>query len=547
MSSVVLSNTNVDPITNSLNKHHSFIKLPGYGNWFESIINKKSILHQDEVANIFIIMDGSELVSQIKNNPEYEKIIDNYFSSIDTFLRLNPTKKIYLSNVNVSQKFVSNLDDLNEYEIVNKWERNLIEFCSKNENLKILDINRLIKKTGEQFFYDNKLWYLAGIKYSKMAVKIISDFIEKILFFSQSARKKCLILDLDNTLWGGVLGELGPEKIQLSKTGPYSAFRDFQIEIKRIKETGILLAIASKNEFKNVEKAFKENDNMILSLDDFVSVKANWGPKSNSIKELKEELNISFESMVFIDDNPFEREEVKKTLNEVIVPEFPGRVVDLPDFASRLFDEYFFIETLTDSDKKKTTQTKSLISFNTEKRNYENIDDYLNSLDLSIEISINNTKKTERITQIINKTNQFNLTLNRFSKNELQGFIDKKNLVVTGKIKDKFGDQGLSILSMIEIDNYKAKIVNYLMSCRIMGRKIEYRFFEELICILDKRNITTIEATFTKSEKNSLVSNFYHKIGFDLVFDDEKISTYSASIDQLIPREKQLNYRIIFE
>lgn len=545
MKTSILSNINVDPIINNLKNSYEIVEIPGYGNWIESIIDENTLLANNKVTNIFIIIDGFELYSQLTSLKKTEAELDNIFRIVKNFLEHYNDKTVYLSNLDMNSRIIEPMEHNSLFRFQNMWNSRLLHYVDNLDRLKIFDLNSIISQSERKQFYDEKMWYLGRVKFTNIGSELVSKNIAKILHYKINSRKKCLVLDLDNTLWGGVLGEVGPQNINISKTGPYRVFRDFQYEIKRLKDTGVLLAIASKNYIEAVERVFQVNQDIILKLDDFVSIKANWNPKSQNIIEIREELNIGFDSIVFVDDNPFEREEVKNNLVDVIVPEFPQRIVDMKNFAVNLFDEYFFTEKLTNSDKNKTKQIKNFIKFNTEKRDSTNIIDYLNSLDMKVKININDLKNIDRIAQLINKTNQFNLTLNRYDKEYLMNFMNNGNLIFTGELEDKFGTHGLSILAMVEVSENDAELTNFLMSCRAMGRYLEYRFIKEIFGLLLRKNIHKIHANYSKSIKNKIVKDFIENVGFKLMLDKNTHSRYDYDLnDNFKPKS---NLRIMVE
>jgi FkbH-like protein len=309
-------------------------------------------------------------------------------------------------------------------------------------------------------------------------------------------RKKCLVLDLDNTLYEGVISE---EEIK-----PY---RDFQKEILEINKKGIILAIATKNNPEDIEPAF-EHPSMLLKKEHFSAIKASWQPKSESIKQIAKFLNIGLDSVVFLDDNPIEREEVRQNCPEVVVADFPPK---------DLYEKYFYSWILTDEDLRKTQMYADNAKREENKKNFASLDDFIN--DLNIELTVQKVDKSTvvRAAQMLQKTNQFNLTTKRFSETQISQMLDDSSILMfIGHVKDKFGDMGFSILSIVKLTSEsEAEIDCFLMSCRIMWRKIEFKFLTEIEKILANRGVKTVRATYVPSEKNSPCMDFYAQAGYE--------------------------------
>ena len=290
-------------------------------------------------------------------------------------------------------------------------------------------------------------------------------------------RKKCLVLDLDNTLWGGILGEDGIDGIQLGGDYPGKAYTYWQQALLQLAHSGVILAICSKNNEADVIEAWNCNPNMVLKREHFGAVRINWQDKVTNIKGLADELNIGLDSMVFLDDNPSERELVKQLLPQVVVPEFPSKPYQLMPFFKHLLDSYFRIYAVTDEDRAKTQQYQANALRHVEQSRFADLEGFLYSLDLQLEIIPADEHNLPRIAQMTQKTNQFNLTTYRYSESEIQQRLDNKWRVYCLRVSDRFGDSGISGAIFLEpVGDEQVNIDSLLLSCRILGKGIEFAF-----------------------------------------------------------------------
>ena len=341
-------------------------------------------------------------------------------------------------------------------------------------------------------------------------------------------RKKCLVLDLDNTLWGGVLGEDGMEAIQVDGDYPGKAYHYWQEGLKELEHQGVILAICSKNNHADVEELFKVRE-MPLKWENFACVRINWDDKASNIRAIAEDLNIGLDSMVFVDDNPTERELIRQQLPMVAVPEWPSQPYELPAFYAQLVREYFVVYTLTAEDKQKTEQYRQNASRAQAKASFTNMEDFLRSLQMELTICEATDVAISRIAQMTQKTNQFNLTTKRYTEGDICNMLADGVKIWTLAVRDKFGDNGITGLMILKPEDGWT-IDTLLMSCRILGKGIEEVFFKNVI---DRYN-GVLHAKYIPTAKNEQVADFYVKMGMKI----EAQSTdggkmYSAVIEDL--------------
>ena len=349
-------------------------------------------------------------------------------------------------------------------------------------------------------------------------------------------RKKCLILDLDNTLWGGILGEDGPNEIKVGNSYEGEKFKNFQKYVKKLSSVGVILAICSKNNLKDVEDCFDQNKNLFLKLKDFSIIKANWRPKYENINEIAKELNISKDSLVFMDDSKFEREQMKNLNPDVCVIETPK---DPKDYIKAIDDTGFFYlnSNLTKEDLKKRNQYYIMKKADVLKKSSKNIDEYLKKLNMTLTISKVNNVNFSRCVQMLNKTNQFNFTTQRFTDATFKKYLENdkiKTMVIS--LKDKFGDHGITGLLTAKITKDSLILDNFLLSCRILGRKVEDCIIYEALNTAIKYKLNYLEGVYKKTTKNTQCENFYIRNGFI------KKSNTQYILNTNNPKFKKLNF-----
>jgi FkbH-like protein len=348
-------------------------------------------------------------------------------------------------------------------------------------------------------------------------------------------RKKCLVLDLDNTLWGGVLGEDGMGGVALG--GDYSgkAFLLFQQQILELGRQGVILAVSSKNNLEDVRQMWHEHPDIVLKEEHFAALRIDWNNKADNIRAMAQELNIGLDSFVFLDDNPAERELVKQALPEVATPDFPEHPYILPAFFKKIAEQYFAIYALTDEDKSKTDQYKANAQRANAQRSFTNMDEYIRSLDIVLTIADVNDLTLARAAQMTQKTNQFNLTTRRYTDADLRGKLAAGCRIFTLSVRDRFGDSGMTGLCIVDVAGDAANINSLLLSCRILGKDIENAFVAYILKTLKSVDIQRVTSEYIPTAKNAQVRDFYEKNGFVVESTDAaQVKHYKANLKTMI-------------
>ena len=462
----------------------------------------------------FIII-GSDINKKLFFN---YKLINQYIDNLkinlkEIILKINKLENTNIIFFNSTLLLSSYYLSKNEFNKIQNKIETFNQFLNKsssiNKNLLIVDIDKINNFVGSKNFYDDSNYFISKIPYSETANNYISFEISKIIKAELNVRKKCLIVDLDNTLWGGVLGEEGPHGIDLGKTFLGQCYRNFQKYLKMLQERGIILAICSKNNLSDVKDCFKSNSEMFLKFSDFSSFQINWDEKYLNANKVAKELNIGKDSIVFIDDSNFEREQMKKFNPSISTLDFPKNPEDL---IQTIENSLFFNQNKqTKEDRKKKSQYEMMGKVNHARVNAKSIGEFLKSLSMKLEISQVNKSNFDRSVQLTNKTNQFNLTVKRFNNTQMQNYLNSKDqLSMIANLKDKYGDNGLTALVMCKKKNNSTwTIDNFLLSCRIFGRGIENILLVEILKKLKNKNIKIVEGKFIQSDKNSMCKDFY--------------------------------------
>lgn len=518
----LLSNINIDSLAKMLESLEVYTP-SGYGVWFQELVNPYSDLYKFQPQVVFILLDAEQLFSNTDFDSTMNEV-EEYFSTFSKVFSQHKDITFFVSDIDYYTRKIRAGDDVREERFVEiEWYKRLAELKNQLSNVHIFNLKNLIEREGRKNFYSYKLWYLGGMKYSLKAEEVIKKEIEKCIKALEGKRKKCIALDLDNTLWGGIIGEDGLEGIELSEFKEGARYKDFQKRLKKLKEMGVILTIVSKNNEQDALEVFEKHKHMVLKREDFALMKISWEPKPKNLKEIAEELNIGIDSIVFVDDNPVERELVRKSIPEIVVPEFPKDTARLVDFIEEIYDKYFYMIKCTEEDKKKTLMYIQNAKRAELKKKVASVEKFLKELGTKIYVWKLKEEDIPRATQLTQKTNQFNLTTKRYTESDIRKFMeDERYDVYIASVEDKFGDNGKVLLLIIkrDMENKVAEIDTFLMSCRVMGRYIEDQFVDYIENKLKDEGIKTIKAYYFPTKKNKPVENLFERFGYELVKKD---------------------------
>ena len=393
------------------------------------------------------------------------------------------------------------------------------DYAYTHKDLYIHDINYEASCYGLNKWTDLSYWYMYKYAMTLSAIPECSYGVARIIKSIYGKNKKALSLDLDNTLWGGVIGDDGPENIEVGQETPMAqGYSEFQSYLKRHAEIGVILAVNSKNNDDVARKGFERADS-VLKLDDFAAFYANWDNKDLNLKRTAESLTLLPESFVFVDDNPVERGLVAGNVSGVAVPEMDGvenyiKILDRSGF--------FEVTALSKDDAERAKMYRENAIRSNEMAKYEDYDSYLKSLEMKAEIGAFVPEYLDRIAQLTNKSNQFNLTTWRLTRSEIEKMAaDSAYVTLYGKLADKFGDNGVVSVVIAKVNGDTADILLWLMSCRVLKRDMEFAMMGELVKKLKALGVTRITAHYYPTAKNAMVKDFYALHGFVKEEEDE--------------------------
>jgi FkbH-like protein len=501
--------------------------LGDYNQYNQEILDPSSKLYKFKPNITFLILDTRSILEELWYFPyaidekQRQNFIEKKFKEIKNLITIflkHSNSKLIISNffipVNSNYGIFETKLKFGLQKMINTLNNNLQDFIRNLDSVYLFDMNGFISKHGENNVFDPKQFLFGDLKISLNFIPYLVNDLMGYVIATLGISKRCIVLDLDNTLWGGIVGEDGFNAIKLGSDPSGKAFVEFQKYLLGLHNRGILLAINSKNNFDDAIKVIEEHPDMILKKEHFASIKINWNNKVSNIKEISDELNFGLENFVFFDDDPLNREFMKSSLPQVLTVDLPAD----PSKYVRTIQEMneFNLLKITSEDK----QRGVIYSQQKERKTFENssnnLEDFLKNMDLKVTIKKADTFTIPRISQLILKTNQFNLTTKRYSLEEIQKLSQNDDILMgCVQVEDKFGDNGITAVFIVKKNGTKEWILDtFLLSCRVMGRQIEKSILGYIIKIAKQNNVDKIIANFIPTKKNQPIENFLPDCGF---------------------------------
>lgn len=523
------------------------IYLGKYGQHLQEILDKGSGLYQfaPEVIIVFIDLQsfwGEDLFSR-QNVDDGGKLAlisqkEQEIKNLITALLCFTEAKIIFHNFEVPTYsplgILENKQSLGIIEMVQMLNARLRDSYKNNNRVFIFDYDAFCAKIGKENIVDPKMYYLGDLKvdfrnFHRLSHEYLS-YIKPLV----GLQKKCLVLDLDNTLWGGILGEDGLENIRLGPTPEGRPFLEFQKHLLHLFNRGVILALNSKNNIDEVFDVFKRHPYMVLRENHFASMKVNWNDKVSNMQAIAEELNIGVESLVFIDDDETNREMIKKILPTVSVVDLP------PDPALYVYTLHkindFNTLQWTEEDRERGEMYVAQRRREELKKTITGVADFFKSLNLRMYISNTDRKTLPRVAQLIQKTNQFNLTTKRYLEEQVAKFLQSKNFAVRQiRVEDKFGDYGLTGVAIIQKEPTKWVIDSFLLSCRVLGKNLEKAFMTKILEEAKGEGVKEVIGEFVSTPKNAPAKSFYQDCGFRPLKKTDRGSQWSFNLVRSVP------------
>lgn len=521
----------------------------GFDNALPEVLNPESAFHS---FNANLIISGFWLESLAPslanryislNDQERSDEINRVISTIRDFIRAIRKKSsspVLLNNfIPPTATTLGILDSQMEqghFGLVRKLNAELLKIAKDNADVYIVDWERIALRIGTENAIDLRYWQIGRAPLSRHIMIPLGIEYGRFIRALNGKSRKCLVLDCDNTLWGGIVGEDGLEGIKLGDTYPGSCFRDFQQQVLNLHDRGVILALCSKNNEEDVLEVLREHPEMILREKHFATWQINWNNKAENLQRIAQDLNIGIESLLFVDDNEFECNLVRDQLPEVAVLHMHG---DTSSFANRLVEGgYFDSLSYSNEDKKRTQMYKADINRKTEYETSTSLEEYLEKLELVATIGFPDELKLPRVAQLTQKTNQFNLTTRRYTLDDIRSFSkDEDSDVFFAHLQDKYSELGIIGVVILKYEDELAIIDSFMLSCRALGRGMEKSLLINVIRHVKEKGYTRIRGEYLPTAKNAQVEKFYPMAGFSEISSDNGHQTWEFDLNNDLPEE----------
>lgn len=545
----VLSNVTINSIKEILeyslrtNQINPSVELGNYDN----IIQDSSKCKDSNLVIVFFdmlnIVDSVSTFFEDLNDDLYNNLKNRIYSEIDIILDNLKECQSVIFNTFSSNYFISHYSQNSTLEGL-VVELNDYLNQRKRINVSLLNIDKIFSKIGINQSIDFRLYNSSKAPYTLSFFKNYVSAIEPIILKNTGKLKKAIVFDCDNTLWNGIIGEDGIDKIEMSASSHIGRFYNkVQQMAVYLSRHGIIVCVCSKNNELDVNEVLLNHPDILLK-DEYIALKKiNWEDKATNLIAIASELNIGLDSIVFVDDSSFEINLIKEQIPEIVSLQVPVTLHAYPDFLLQNIYKYFNL-SLNSEDAKRTEIYKQQFEREREKKTHKSIDEYLSSLNITLTIYKDDIIQIPRISQLTQKTNQFNITTKRYTESQIANMMSESNEhVFAVSVEDKFGDNGLTAVCIIKTDfqdKRNCNIDTFLMSCRIIGRNIEFALFDYIMNWLVSHNYATVTAEYILTKKNEQVQNFYSSMGFVLIRDEEGASFYCLELSKY--QAKNISY-----
>jgi FkbH-like protein len=525
-----------------------------YGQYRQDLLDPGSSLHQFAPQFILFSISARDTIAGVPLTATTDEVDETIGRSVDVLRLLWRKARDTLHATIVQQTFLDITEPVfgsydrlvpgTPAQVITRLNDRLSNAAAQDGVL-LLDVARCSERDGIDAWFDAGRWYQGKLEIAPEAAILYGDMVARIVAAQRGLSKKCLVFDLDNTLWGGVIGDDGPEGIVLGEgSAAGEAHLALQRYAKQLKERGVILAICSKNDPAIAESAFRDHPEMLLKRQDISAFVANWDDKAQNLKAIVTQLNIGLDSLVFVDDNPVERARIRQSLPMVAVPELPQ---DIAHYVRCLADAgYFEAVAFTSEDRLRTEQYAANAERGALLEVSGNLDDFLASLQMTVVFGKFNKADLVRVTQLFNKTNQFNTTTKRYTAEEVASFAAAEETVTLQfRLLDKFGDNGLvsaMILRPYPKQPEVLEIENWVMSCRVFGRQLELEALNIAVEQSRRRGGKALRADYIPTPKNGVISQLYPSLGFSPLSDKTGSSSWILELAKYVTRSTHISW-----
>jgi FkbH-like protein len=526
-----------------------------YGQYRQELLQSSSALHEFKPDTVLFSIAAGDAIASIPLGASRSEAEDALNRTIRELRELWSQARERLRATVIQQTFLNTSESLfgnhdrmvwgAPLRLVDRLNELLIE-AAQSEGVALLDVARMAGRDGIDAWFDTARWLQAKMEIAPAAMPMYGELVARIIAAQRGLSKKCLILDLDNTLWGGVIGDAGIDGIVLGQgSAEGEAHAALQRYVKQLAQRGIVLAVCSKNDARIAEEAFSNHPEMVLKRSDIASFVANWEPKEGNIRQIANQLNLGLDAMVFVDDNPVERAAVRAALPMVAVPELPP---DPAHYVRCIADAgYFEAVAFTADDLKRSEQYAANASREAVLSSGGDLQEFLAGLQMSVVFGRARDVDLTRVTQLINKTNQFNTTTQRYALEEVTRYSrDPAVFVLQFRLIDRFGDNGLVSVMILKPHPTDARVHlvdTWVMSCRVFGRELEFEAMNIAVEMAREHGAQALRGDFIPTAKNAVIANLYSDLGFSRTVEPSPaadVQSWEVQLNQYQPRRTHI-------
>lgn len=521
--------------------------IAGFGQYRQALIDPESECYRFDPHVAILYLDAEDLFAPLLEHPldfnqsEREELANRCAAEVAELIgqlkRRLPRTSVFLNTVAVPPlNILGSLEYNSGFSVRDAgsmYNDALAGIARQNPGVVVIDAAALVEWLGYANWHDPRLWHLARSRWSRQATRLLARRYAAAIAANHGKMRKCIALDLDNTLWGGVVGEDGIEGLRLGEEAAGLAFREFQTELLNLHRQGVLLALCSKNNPEDALHAIRSHPAMRLREEHFAAMRINWDDKASNLRSLAEELNIGLDSMVFVDDSPVERSWVREAIPEVYVPDWPDDPSDYKDALLELAAEHFVKFAITAEDLNRGEQYRQQARRSLAAKT-ASLEDFYRSLQMRVTIAPATAATVPRIAQLTQKTNQFNLTTRRYTEVEIATLAaGPGSSVYCLELDDCFGRSGIVGVMILRHYTDNAWIIDtFLLSCRVMGRTVENAFLGYIADTIRRRGARRLIGEYHPTAKNAPVAGFYRESGFQIFQDDSTGQLWELDLDQ---------------
>jgi len=510
-----------------------------FNQYTQEVLNLSSGLYAFAPEIVIVALDLEDLFPAVRGMPSVDELatgrdeIRGTITELARELHAHSNALIVVHELTLPGFSPHGILDNRRRDGLSRWtedlNRELAEALGSQAHTFLLPLRQVLSRAASERGHSRKLYYMARMRHSDAALRELARYSMRYVKPLKGLTRKCVVVDLDGTLWGGIVGEVGAEGLHLGPTAPGIEFVDFQQALLNLTKRGIVLAICSKNNPDDVMPVLREHKHMVLREENFAALRINWRNKAENLAEIAEELNIGLDALVFLDDNPVERELVRQMLPEVLTVELPKDASQYRSMLESLTD--FELLALTKEDQQRAGQYQANRRRQALERSSGSLEEYMHSLEIRAEIVRAEAHHVPRLVQMLNKTNQFNTTTRRYQAPDMERFCASEDRrVYVLEVSDRFGEHGLVGAAIVRAEPETWYVDSFLLSCRVMGLSVETVLLKQIYDAARHRGVPRLVGEFVPTAKNSPTADFYRRHGFRLAENGDNTQAWTLDL-----------------